>query len=98
MQNICDFPQIDFINYWEDRTLYQGRSQEGKEHEGVGVVRRSLESWWRQPTFWRAYADHLSLRPRARRVLVWVTVWQPPTGVLPSHHEPVLPLLPTWEI
>ena len=45
----------------------------------VGVVRRPLESWWRQPTFRRAYADHLSLWPRARRVLVWVTVSKPPT-------------------
>ena len=27
----------------------------------VGVVRQPLESWWRQPTFRRAYADHLSL-------------------------------------
>ena len=42
-------------------------------------MRRSLESWWRQPTFRRVCADHLSLRPRARWVLVWVTVWQPPT-------------------
>ena len=48
----------------------------------VGVVRRPLESWWRQPTFRRAYADHLSLRLRARRVLVWVTVSQPPAVIM----------------
>ena len=45
----------------------------------VAVVRRSLESWWRQPTFRRVYVAHLSPRPRAWRVLVWVTVSQPPT-------------------
>ena len=28
---------------------------------GVVVVGRSLESWWRQPTFRCVYADHLSL-------------------------------------
>ena len=31
--------------------------------------------------------DHLSLRPRAQRVLVWVTAWQPPTRVYPYLYE-----------
>ena len=53
----------------------------------VGVVRWPLESWWRQPTFRRVYADHLSLWPRARRVLVWVTVSQPPTKVVTIPYE-----------
>ena len=49
-------------------------------------MRRSLESWWRQPTFRRIYADQLSLWP-----LVWVTVWQPPT-------EPVTRYLSQWAV
>ena len=41
----------------------------GRAIDLIGGVRRSLESWWHQPTFLRV--DHKSLG----WVLVWVTVW-----------------------
>ena len=36
----------------------------------VVVVRRSLESWWLQPTIRRAYADHLTLTASAVSICV----------------------------
>ena len=41
----------------------------------VAVFGRLLESRWHQPTCRWVYAGHLSLKPRAKWVLVWVTVW-----------------------